>query len=184
MKIFRIICGCLLLITKEISAGGYGFVIERADLVGRQDGYVLNADIDYKFSQDVIDALTQGVPLTLNVIVELHHRREFLWDHRVSHTRLRYRIRYRALAELFQVVNLMTGVKRNFASLQAAVDALGHVRGVFFPKAGEVEEGEKYDLSMKAQLDLEALPLPLRPVAYLTQQWHLSSSWYRWPLQK
>jgi len=35
---------------------------------------------------------------------------------------------------------------------------------------------------VKTALEIEALPLPLRPVAYLTPQWHLSSGWFEWPL--
>ncbi|MCI0653725.1 MAG: DUF4390 domain-containing protein [Methylococcaceae bacterium] len=32
-------------------------------------------------------------------------------------------------------------------------------------------------------LDIESLPLPLRSIAYLIPQWHISSGWHTWSLQ-
>jgi hypothetical protein len=37
--------------------------------------------------------------------------------------------------------------------------------------------------AIKVVFDRNALPLPLRPVAYLNQQWYLSSDWSLWPLK-
>ena len=33
-------------------------------------------------------------------------------------------------------------------------------------------------------VDIEALPAPLRPVAYLSSPWRLTSEWYEWPLER
>ena len=46
-----------------------------------------------------------------------------------------------------------------------------------------VEKGEKYDVHLHTYLDLESLPAPMRPIAYISSQWRLESDRYRWPLQ-
>jgi hypothetical protein len=43
---------------------------------------------------------------------------------------------------------------------------------------------ERYAVGIKVTLDRDALPLPLRPVAYTNPQWYLSSDWTLWPLTK
>jgi len=165
-------------------AAEYGFEVKSAELVREQDEYVLNADIDYRFSERAVDGLKHGVPLTLVVAVKVYRDRALIWDERVVNVTLRYRLRYHALAKVYQVLNDSSGVQRNFVSLTDAVDALGRIRGMAIVEAERINSDDQYEVSIKADLDIEALPLPLRPVAYVTPQWYLGSSWYTWPLAK
>jgi hypothetical protein len=41
---------------------------------------------------------------------------------------------------------------------------------------------ERYEGALRARLDIEALPAPLRVFAYLSDDWRLTSEWYTWPL--
>jgi hypothetical protein len=47
-----------------------------------------------------------------------------------------------------------------------------------------IEPEKKYVVRVRARLDVEALPSPLRPLAYLTAPWQLDSDWYQWPLRR
>ena len=47
----------------------------------------------------------------------------------------------------------------------------------------DLQDGESYVLSVKAQLDIESLPLPLRPMAYITPSWNLASERKQWHLK-
>jgi hypothetical protein len=38
-------------------------------------------------------------------------------------------------------------------------------------------------LRLRADLEIESLPLPLQPLAYLGQGWRLTTGWTQWPLQ-
>ena len=42
-------------------------------------------------------------------------------------------------------------------------------------------QGE-YLVRMRAHLDIETLPAPLRPVAYTSPSWHLNSGWTTWTI--
>ena len=39
---------------------------------------------------------------------------------------------------------------------------------------------EPYRAGLSVRLDIESLPLPLRPVAYVTPAWYLESPVYKW----
>jgi hypothetical protein len=170
-----------LLASPPAEAGDeYGFRILRAELVPVADGLVLNADIDYRFSEPAIDALRNGVPLTLAVQFNVSRDRPFWWSETVLSERREFRIRYHSLAKLFQLVHVDSGALRNFASLQALLEDMGSIRAIPIADASRLQPGTVYRARLKAGLDIEALPLPLRPIAYVTPAWYLDSPWYRW----
>ena len=47
---------------------------------------------------------------------------------------------------------------------------------------GLLATSERYEGALRAWLDIEALPAPLRLLAYLSDDWPLTSEWYTWPL--
>ena len=47
----------------------------------------------------------------------------------------------------------------------------------------ELEPGSSYTLRMEAYLDVDVLPLPLRPQAYISRDWSLKSDVWEWRLQ-
>jgi hypothetical protein len=173
---------CLsLLLTAGAGAEDYGFRILRAQLVEREDGACfLDADIDYRFSEPAADALRNGVPLTLALHFKLKRDRAWWWGETVGNERWRFQIRYHPLSRLFQLYEDNSETPQNFASLNALLEQLGAVRGLSVAPAGRLLKGERYRASLSVALDIEALPLPLRPVAYLTPSWYLESPSYKW----
>jgi hypothetical protein len=51
-------------------------------------------------------------------------------------------------------------------------------------KSVEIAPEKQYLFALRVNFDREALPLPLRPTAYIDPQWYLSSDWTLWPLKK
>jgi hypothetical protein len=60
------------------------------------------------------------------------------------------------------------------------LEAMGAVRGLPVALPAPFEQGERLRASLAVGLDIESLPLPLRPVAYATPAWHLHSPVYKW----
>lgn len=160
----------------------YGFAIARAELKpgGAGEGLRLDADIDYRFSGPVIDALRNGVSLTLVLRLKIKQERGWWWDATVLDEKHAFRVRYHALSKLYQIIEENSATPRNFVNLNALLEALGAVRAL--PVAGDLPQasGERYRASLAVGLDIEALPLPLRPVAYVTPAWYLQSPVYKW----
>jgi hypothetical protein len=101
----------------------------------------------------------------------------------VVDSRLRSQIRYSPLLGTYQVTNLETRQQRSFASRERAIASLGEVRDLLLVRAEALDADEVYRVEMRATLDIESLPLPLRPKAYLSPDWNLSSEWSRWRLR-
>jgi hypothetical protein len=60
--------------------------------------------------------------------------------------------------------------------------ALGHVDALPLIDAQLLDKQDRYEVQLRARLDLDALPRPLRTVAYITPDWRLVSDWYQWRL--
>ncbi len=143
-----------------------------------QDGsYQLNADIRYDFSEKALEALANGVPLTLQLHLQLRRKGAWLWERDVVDRRVSLQLRYHSLAALYQLVDLESGHQQSFATRDAALSALGEVRALPVIEQGKLEQGESYKLQLRTVLDIDALPLPLRSMAYISPSWNLSSDW-------
>jgi hypothetical protein len=149
-----------------------------------QDGtYVVDATIGYQFSPAVLEALENGVPLTVELHLQVRREGAWVWEPDVVDSRLRSQIRFSPLLGTYQVTNVETGQHRSYASRDRAISALGEVKDLTVVRADALDPDETYRVEMRATLDIESLPLPLRPKAYLSPDWNLSSEWNRWRLR-
>ncbi|MBP1150147.1 MULTISPECIES: DUF4390 domain-containing protein [Methylocaldum] len=168
-----------LLLAFDAVCADYGFRIIRAELVPSGTNFVLNADIDYRFSESALEALRHGVPLTLAVRLKIKRQRHYWLNETILSEIHKFRILYHPLGRSFQIIHA-GGNTESFASLTALLEAMGAIRGWFMLPADRIVEGNSYEASLSVDLDIESLPLPLRPIAYVSPSWYLGSSWYRW----
>lgn len=163
-------------------ASGYGFSITSAELLGSHKGYLFSADVDYKLSPRASDALLNGVPLTIVVKVQVDRYRKVMWNQKVFTKKIVYRVTYQSLRKSYRVYDHDLGRHQYFADLRSALDTIGKIRGFIALDIEDVDLDAAYSAKVKVFLDIEALPLPLRSIAYLIPQWHISSGWYKWSL--
>ncbi|HEY5720313.1 MAG TPA: DUF4390 domain-containing protein [Gammaproteobacteria bacterium] len=144
--------------------------------------YRLDARLDLEFSAEVFEALDNGVPLTIELQIEVFEPSDWLWDSSVAELSQRYVLEYRALSGQYLVTNVNTDERSSYAGRHAALVAIGRLQG--FPMLDHrlLGVGKRYGARIRARLDIEALPLPLRPVAYLSEAWDLASDWHTWLL--
>jgi Domain of unknown function (DUF4390) len=161
---------------------GY-FEIRQANTELKNGVYFLDALIEYRLSSEARTALQSGLPLTIRVEVELLKNRRFWFDNEEAALHQRYQLEYHALSERFTVQNLNSGDQTSFSTLNAALDWLGHVNHFPLIDAALIEPGHEYYARMRAVLDAEKLPGPLRLIAFWRRDWSLGSDWYRWQLQ-
>jgi hypothetical protein len=156
----------------------------RTGSVELRDGvYFLDAAIDYSLSSEARDALQSGVPLTIRLEVEIAHGRRFWFDNELANLQQRYQLEYHALSERYIVQNVNSGDQESFASLFAALNYLGRIERLPLIDAALVDDSREYDVRLRAVLDVEQFPGPLRLLAFWRRDWSLASEWYRWPLQ-
>ncbi|HAS50319.1 MAG TPA: DUF4390 domain-containing protein [Gammaproteobacteria bacterium] len=150
----------------------------------RLDGevYRLNAQIQYRFSGAVQEALKNGVPLIIELEMEVRRQRSWVWDETVYALVQRFRLEYHTLSRKYLVSNLNSGERRAFPTQESALQFMGQMTDFPFLDKGLLTSNEQYQGALRAQLDIDALPPPLRLFAYISNDWRLASEWRTWRL--
>lgn len=184
VRVLRVSLLWLLLSLLSVSSPVHadGFQIVQASTHLSQGVYLVDADIHYHLTKPVTEALRNSVPLTFVLTMEVRHPRAWLWDETVASLEQRFRLQYHALAQQYVVTNVNNDALHSFPTLDAALRFMGRIRDFPLLDRSLLTPGEHYQVWLHAALDIEALPAPLRPVAYFSSAWRLSSDWYSWPL--
>ena len=144
--------------------------------------WYLGARIDYRLNRATLDALQSGIPLTFELQVEVDRRRNWLPDEDVASLRQYFELSWQPLARSYLVRNKNSGDQRMHTTLYAALNDLGRIRALPLIDAAIIDEGEEYEVSLRAVLDQQQLPGPLRMLAFWDDGFTLESEWYRWTL--
>ena len=120
--------------------------------------------------------------MRMDVQLQVIREGAWFWESPVLNRHLRHQIRFQPLSKLYKVTDVKLEEEQVFATRGAAISFLGEISDHVLVDKSLLEEGESYLVRLRASLDIGALPLPLRPFAYLLPSWNLSSGWSRWPL--
>jgi len=166
----------------EDAVPAQGFTVQNVSTELDEDVYLMDAQIKYQFSAAAIEALDSGVPLTIELDIEVFQPRKWMWDDNIAGLKQRYRIAYHALTQQYVVTNLNSGAQSSYQNRNVAIHMMGNIRRLPILDRHLVKEDEHYMARMRASLVINELPAPLRTWAYLASEWRLSSEWYEWPL--
>ncbi len=145
---------------------------------------VLNGSLDLALTPKVEEAVSKGIPLEVMIDVRLYRKRWFVWSQGVGRWTLRRRITYHALSGQYLVGNAapVPETRESHGSLLEALRALGALNDLRLPLETDAPADGEYGVELRASLDIEALPAPLRPLAYTSLDWRLNSGWSTWKL--
>lgn len=145
--------------------------------------YRLGAHVDFEFNETLYDALHNGVPLLIELRIEVLQERQWLWHSLVAELRQRFELHYHALSRYYLVRNFSSRAQYSFRTMNEALGYIGNVYDLPLIDAKLLEPQRNYVVRMRADIDVEALPTPVRLWAYLGSAWSLKGNWKQWPLQ-
>ena len=145
--------------------------------------WYLYARIDYRLNRDTLEALQNGIPLTFELEVQLTRQRNWLPDEDVAELRQAFELSWQPLSRGYLVRNKNSGDQRAHTTLFAALNDLGRISALPLIDAALLDDAENYEVSLRAALDQQQLPGPLRMLAFWDDDFTLESEWYRWSLR-
>lgn len=167
----------------EIEREGYFEV--RSATTRLVDGvHTLEGRLQLVLSSEALDALSSGVPLTIELQMEVIRVRRFYFDDVTAELAVRYELEYRPLSQRYLVRNLNSGNQDSFATLYSALNALGRVQGLPVIDDSLLEEDRRYRIRLRALLNTQQYPAPLRLLFFWRDQWQLKSEWSEWLLER
>lgn len=144
--------------------------------------YYVNALISLRLPSEANNALHSRLPLTIRVEIEFLNRLWFWWDAAEHTVSRRSQLAYYPLTERYVVHNINTGDRVSFESLTDALEFLGRVDQLPVVDAALLDEDRRYDVRVRAVLDTDELPGPLRLLAFWRTDWSIESDWLQWRL--
>lgn len=146
--------------------------------------YVMDAHVEYRFTKRALDAFGNGIPLTLQLDINVDRKRSWLPDETIASLQQLYQLRYHALSHQYMVRNINSGALYLYQSQAEAIDSLKEIANFPIIDANLIKGSERYEIELRIKLDTESLPTPLRLISYVTPDWHLSSDWTTWSLTR
>ena len=185
----RLLPGLLLLGMASLAtspAQAAGFQVKSAKPYLHERVLHVNTRLDLVLNPRTEEALSKGIPIDVVIEVNLA-KRVWWWRNKVitDHT-LRRRIQFHALSRQYLVSGrTVREPAESFGTLSAALAHAGALEDftiALTPKK-EIEAGARHLLKLRARLDIEALPMLMRPLAYTLPSWRLSTGWTEWPIE-
>lgn len=167
-----------------VGAAAADFTVTSAQARLTDGGLRVEANLDLNLTDAAREAVNKGIPLDVAIELRLYEHRRIWWDPEVASWELHRRIFYHALSKRYIVSMPDEDDSRSesFESLDEAMNYMGRIEDYFFAFTNKVDEGRDYRVWLRASLDIESLPAPLRPVAYTSSAWRLQTGWKRWKI--
>ena len=166
-----------------IERAGY-FEVRSASTQLIDDVHMLNARLQLVLSSEALEALSSGVPLTIELQIEIIRVRRWYPDDLEAELAVRYELEYRPLSQRYIVRNINSGDQDSFATLYSALNNLGRVQGIPLIDNSLLEADRPYRIRVRALLNTQQYPAPLRLLFFWRDQWQLKSEWSEWLLER
>jgi hypothetical protein len=155
-----------------------GIEVKSAQLVAREDGYALLADLEISLTPTLEEALNRGVTLFFVFEFELIRPRWYWLNEKVVEFRQQYRLNFNTLTRQYRV---STGsLYQNFSSLTEALVFMSRIRRPQIVPAAALRSDTEYAAALRMRLDVSELPKPFQVNALASREWNIGSDWYRW----
>ncbi|NQV86422.1 MAG: DUF4390 domain-containing protein [Woeseiaceae bacterium] len=146
--------------------------------------HTLDARLQLVLSSEALAALESGVTLTIEIQIQLIRVKRYLIDSVDAELAIRYELEYRPLSQRYIVKNLNSGDQDTFATLYSALNSLGRVQRLPVIDDALLLPDRTYRVRLRAMLNTQQYPAPLRLLFFWRGQWQLQSEWFEWLLER
>ena len=183
VAMLAVLMGAAVVAQDDVVREGYFEV--RSAASGLTDGvHLLDARLQLVLSNEALAALNSGVPLTIELQLQVIRVRRFYMDALDAELAVRFELEYRPLSQRYIVRNLNSGDQDSFATLYSALNNLGRIEGLPFIDDALLTTGKSYRIRVRAMLQTQQYPAPLRLLFFWRSQWQLQSEWFEWMLER
>ena len=124
------------------------------------------------------------MPLRIELQAQLIREKRWVPDSTDAEIVVDYELEYRPLSQRYVVRSLNSGEQETFATLYSALNHLGRVDQLPLVDDSLLAAGKPYRVRLRALLQTQQYPAPLRLLFFWRSQWQLKSEWYEWSLER
>lgn len=162
---------------------GY-FEVRTAETTLSNGVHMLDARLQLVLSSEALEALNAGVPLTIELQMQLIRVRRFYMDALDAELAVRFELQLSPVSQRYVVRNLNSGDQDSFATLYSALNSLGRITELPIIDDALLQPDKPYRVRARAMLQTQQYPAPLRLLFFWRSQWQLQSEWLEWTLDR
>ena len=159
------------------------FEVRSADLELRDGVFHLNARMDLPVSEAVRHGLADGVPISLELDLDIERVRQLLPNSRVAELTQHYHLQYNPVSARYILRNDNSGQQQSLGTIDAALEQLSEIHSLPVLDRSLIAVDRRYEANVRAKVDYGTVPLSLRVLMFWVNEWHRESDWYTWTLQ-
>jgi len=178
-----VLTGAVVMAQDNVVREGY-FEVRSASSSLIDGVHLLDARLQLVLSSEALEALNSGVPLTIELQLQVIRVRRLYMDALDAELSVRFELEYRPLSQRYIVRNLNSGDQDSFATLYSALNNLGRVENLPVIDDALLASGKSYRVRVRAMLQTQQYSAPLRLLFFWRSQWQLQSEWFEWMLDR
>jgi hypothetical protein len=160
------------------------FAITAASTEFRQGVVDLTAKVHYPQTDNIREALQDGVTLAFDLEVNISRERRFWFAADVVSFNLRRELSYHVISDRYVLRDANEVELGSFATLPAALEQLGQIRALPIAVASQLRGEGPWLVSLRAGVRRGRMPDALRALVFWSDDWHRSSEWHSWTLER
>jgi len=159
------------------------FEIRTASLELKDSVYQMNSRLALPISESVRRALAEGVPLSLELDLNIKRVRQLLPNSTIAELTQRYHLQYNAVSARYILKNDNSGQQESLGTLDAALEQLADIKNLPVLDKALIQSDRRYEANLRAKVDFGTVPFTLRLLMFWVSDWHRDSDWYAWTFQ-
>ncbi len=183
VTMFVVLTGAAVPAQDEIVREGY-FEVRSASSELIDGVHILDARLQLVLSSEALNALNSGVPLTIELQLQVIRVRRYYMDALDAELSVRFELEYRPLSQRYIVRNLNSGDQDSFATLYSALNNLGRIEDLPVIDDALLASGRPYRVRARVMLQTQQYSAPLRLLFFWRSEWQLQSDWFEWTLNR
>jgi len=148
-------------------------------LDSKNENLTLSFKLEGAFSEQMKEVILSGTSITFTFFVVLREIKDFWVDKKIVDIKIDHMLKYNVLKKEFVIKRswqidevLITDSFAEAQNLMAAISSLKIL------PLNWLENGNRYEITIKAELSKANLPLNLRPVMFFSPPWGFETDWY------
>jgi hypothetical protein len=130
------------------------------------------------FTDDMQKAINNGVSTIFTFFVKLYEVRDWWWDKSIADLKVSHEIKYDSLKKIY-ILRLSSDDKLVYVKdFEEAKKLMSEIVGLKVTELRNLQRGNRYQISMMAELDKIRLPFYFHYVFFFLSLWDFETDWY------
>ena len=173
-----IIAACILILSCNLAHAAKA-CLQDIVLDSKDENLTLSFKLEDAFPEQLKEVILNGTPITFTFFVVLQEIKDFWIDRKIVDIKIDHLLKYNVLKKEFVIKRSWeideVSITKSFVEAQHLMAVISSLKILPF---SWLENGNRYQIAIKAELSKANLPLNLRSVMFFSPSWGFETDWY------